>query len=94
MLLLRVESDLGNIYLFLRQKNFNKSNKSNYPKQLFAEVLVNRKHYLDNKDGEKCSYRKTYGILLAYDSKKTDGIYDFLLNQITKRDWIVFGKKV
>ena len=72
-------------------KKYNKDNRSNYPKQLLAEILINRdcfsKKVIKNISGNP----ETYGILLSFDNKKTDKIYDFLKDHITLNDWNNFG---
>ena len=82
----------GNHYFFiLEAKKYNKDNRSNYPKQLLAEILINRdcfsKKVIKNISGNP----ETYGILLSFDNKKTYKIYDFLKDHITLNDWNNFG---
>ena len=82
----------GNNYFFiLEAKKYNKDNRSNYPKQLLTEILINRdcisKKVIENNSDNP----ESYGILLSFDNGKTDGIYDFLKAHITLDDWNKFG---
>ena len=84
-----------NFFFVLESKVFHKSNSSNYPKQLLAEILINRDAYNKGTFANPSNYPITYGILLKYDSKqgKADGVYDYLKKHINNSDWIDFGSK-
>lgn len=80
-----------NYYFVLEAKKYNKSNRSNYPKQLLTEVLVNRYDYFKKKINNPKNLQVSFGILLAYENKKTDAVYTFLKAHINVQDWIHFG---
>lgn len=80
-----------NYFFILEAKKFNKDNSSNYPKQLLTEILINRDFFKKGKIINNSGYPETYGILLSFDNKKTDKIYDFLKNHIAINDWNSFG---
>lgn len=80
-----------NYFFILEAKKFNTDNRSNYPKQLLAEILINRDCFFKGKIKKNSDYPETYGILLSFDNEKTDGIYDFLKDHIAVNDWNNFG---
>ena len=88
------EGTINNQKLFfaLEAKVYNKFNKSNYPKQLLAEILINRNDYLCGRYSGLTDALITYGLLLSYDNQQTDPIYDFLQKHILCDDWKEFGK--
>lgn len=82
-------------FFVLESKVYHKNNSSNYPKQLFAEILVNRDALKKGTFNNPFNCSVAYGILLKYDSanNKADGIYNYLKNHIDNQDWIDFGFK-
>lgn len=81
-----------NYYAILESKLYNKSNRSNYPKQLLSEILINRGLVKNKEISEIKNYQTIYGILLNYDNQNFDGVYDFLKDYILIDDWKLFGK--
>lgn len=80
-----------NYFFILEAKKYNKDNRSNYPKQLLAEILINRDCFSKNAIKNISGNPVTYGILLSFDNQQTDKIYDFLKNHIMLDDWNKFG---
>lgn len=82
----------GNSYFFaLEAKVYNIFNRSNYPKQLLSEILINRHSYSCGGFKNPTNSPITYGILLSYNNDK-NGIHAFLKEHILNDDWISFGK--
>lgn len=83
----------GTDYFFvLEAKKYDENNRSNYPKQLLTEVLINRDEYKKGNINNTNRYQETFGVLLSYDKKMTDGVYSFLKDHIDNSDWINFGR--
>jgi len=78
-----------NVMYMLEAKKENQYNKANYPKQIFAKILMNRNLKIDIPGDTAVKY----GIFLAYDNKQTDDIHVKLKANISKSDWFMFGKK-
>ena len=79
-------------YCILEAKKYNKFNKSNYPKQLLSEILINKKLYCNNAIVPQNNAQPSFGILLSFDGKKHDRVYGFLQNHIDNDDWTKFGR--
>lgn len=66
------------------------TNVPNYSKQLFGEILKNRKsEYLTSFNTQ---LSKAFGILLNYENTRMSSIGIFLAKHIDPSDWISFGK--
>lgn len=77
-------------YVILEAKHDNQHNNHNYWKQLFGEILQNRKYYLAKQ--EKISSNHSFGIFLNYDNEKLSELYTkYLVNNISLDDWNNFG---
>lgn len=74
---------MNNITYYLEAKHYDKNNVANYPKQLMAECLINRK--LHGKTN-------SFGILVDCDENKNSKILSYIKEHIGKEDWILFGK--
>lgn len=90
-------SFVGNIngatlFFALEAKVYNESNGSNYPKQLLAEILMNRYDYFQGNFTSTPAIPMSYGVLLNYDNQSTDGVYDFIKKHILIDDWIKYGE--
>lgn len=66
------------------------TNVPNYSKQLFGEILKNRKSIYFNTFNT--THTKAYGIFLNFESNKMSEIGSFLTRHIGHSDWINFGK--
>lgn len=71
----------GTIY-YLEAKHYDSNNEANYPKQLMAECLINRKYH---------KKANTFGILVDCDQSQSSKILKYITEHIDKDDWEVFG---
>ena len=78
--------------VILEAKHSNKHNNHNYWKQLFGEILQNRKYYYICKTTNKVNKTPSFGIFLNYDNAQLPVIYtDYLVKNVTLDDWNNFG---
>lgn len=74
----------GSVCYYLEVKKYDSCNRANYPKQMVAECLWNRKYH---------DAKGKYGILVDFDKKSNKSeLLEIVKEHVRKEDWIKFGE--
>ncbi|MFA5035848.1 MAG: hypothetical protein WC479_01540 [Candidatus Izemoplasmatales bacterium] len=80
----------------LEAKVCNLNNSGNYPKQIIAEILKNRKDYILYKNDvnpNRISIRDVYfSFIIDFDNKSNTDLHNKLISYYRKTDWMKFNK--
>ena len=81
----------NDIYV-LECKVFNQNNQANYPKQILAEIIKNRKDFANCSACQSTQNNVYYGFIVDYDSCVATDLIKRLHSYYSRRDWNTFGK--
>ena len=92
------ELDGNKRFFVLEAKRYNENNRSNYPKQILTEILINRHCCEVDKGFCHGKNKASYGFLIpcfpdGNGDVKPDGIYNFWEEHLLSSDWNAFGEK-
>ena len=81
----------NDIYV-LECKVFNQNNQANYPKQILAEIIKNRKDFSNCSACQPTQNNVYYGFMVDYDGCIVTDLIKRLNSYYSKNDWDAFGK--
>ena len=76
----------------LECKVYNQNNQANYPKQILAEIIKNRKDFSNCSTCQSTQNKVYHGFIVDYDNCILTDLIKRLHSYYNRRDWNAFGK--